>query len=134
MVIVGDGTASHQVVIASRQQWGDVDGALQAVSRLVETSTLSQQIAEQIERHGVGRVERQRLAKYLFGFGIAILGQECPCLAEAAEAGLGSARRGPAEAADGFVAMAERVDQGAGAKPGPCQRGGAPGGRVVAPE
>ncbi len=99
--------------------------------RLVETAALGQQIAEQIERHGVRRVEHQRLAKHLFGFRVAILGQECPCLAQAAEAGLGSARRGPAEAADGLVAMAERVDQGAGAEPDLGQRGENLGGTVI---
>src|SRR5882757_4697621 len=103
MVILRDGTTAHQVVVASRQQRRDVDGALQAVPRLVETAMFGQQIAEQIERHRVRRVEDERLAKYLFGFRIAILGQECPRLAETAEAGFRSARRGPAEAADGLV-------------------------------
>ena len=117
VVIARDGATPDQIVVASRQQRRDRDRAFEAFAGLVETAELREQIAQQIMRHGVPRIERQRLSQHLFGFLIAILGQQRPRLAKAAEAGLTSGRRRAAETADRLVAMAQCVDQGAGAEP-----------------
>ena len=117
VVIARDRAAPDQIVVASRQQRRDRDRALEAFAGLVETAELREQIAQQIMRHGVPRIERQRLSQHLFGFLIAILGQQRPRLAKAAEAGLTAGRRRAAETADRLVAMAQCVDQGAGAEP-----------------
>ena len=58
------------------------------------------------------------MSEYQFGFFLAILRQQRPCLAKAAEPGLTSGRRRAAETAERLVAMAQCVDQGAGAEPG----------------
>src|SRR5437763_15447573 len=68
-------------------------------------------------RHGVLRIVCQRLSQDQFGFVIAILDEQRPRLANAAEAGLTSSCCRTAETADRLVAMAECVDQGAGAEP-----------------
>src|SRR4029077_18630335 len=68
-------------------------------------------------RHSVPRIVRQCLSQHLFGFLIAILGQKRPCLAKAAEAGLTSGRRRPAETTDRLVAVSQFVDQSASAEP-----------------
>ena len=117
VVIARYGTTPDQIVVASRQQRRDRDGALEAFAGLVETAELREQIAQQIMRHGVAWIERQRVSQHLFGFLIAILGQQRPRLAKAAEAGLASGRRRAAETADRLIAMAQCVDQGAGAEP-----------------
>ena len=59
---------------------------MEAFAGLIETAVLRKQIAQQIMRHGVSRIECQRLSQHLFGFLIAILGQQRPRLAKPAEA------------------------------------------------
>jgi hypothetical protein len=117
VIIAGDGATPDQVVVASRQQWRDRNRALEAFAGLVETAELREQIAQQIMCQGVRRIVRQCLSQCLFGFWIAILGQQRPRLAQAAEAGLTSGRRGAAETANRLVTMAQGVDQRAGAEP-----------------
>ena len=68
VVSARDGATPDQIVVASRQQRRDRDRAREAFAGLVETAELREQIAEQIVRHGVRRVERQRLPQHLFGF------------------------------------------------------------------
>ena len=117
VVIARDPAAPYQIVIASRQQRRDRDRAFEALAGLVETAELREQIAQQIMRHGVPRIVRQRPSQHLFGFLIAVLGQQRPSLAQPAEAAVASGRRRAAETADRLLTMAQRVDQGAGAEP-----------------
>ena len=117
VVIARDRAAPDQFVVASRQHRRDRDRAFEACTSLVETAELSEQIAQQIISHGVPRIGHQRLSQYLFGFLIAILGQQRPRLAKAAEAVPISGRCRAPETADRLVAMAQRIEQGAGAEP-----------------
>ncbi len=73
-------------------------------------------------RHGVLRIGRQRFSQHQFGFVSALFGEQRTRLAQAAEARLASSRCGAAETFDRFVAMAQRVDQRAGAEPRLSQR------------
>jgi len=107
VVIARDTATPDQIIVASRQQRRDRDRPLEAFSGLVETAELTEQIAQQIVRHGVPRIESQRVSQHLFGFLIAILDQQRPRLAKAAEAGLTSGRRRAAETADCLLAMAQ---------------------------
>jgi len=102
---------------ASRQRWRDRDRALEAFAGLVETAEFRKQIAQQIVRHGVARINRYRVSQHPFGFLISILCQQRPRLAKVAEAGLPSGSRGATETADGLVAMPQCVNQRASAEP-----------------
>ena len=116
VVIARDGATPDQIVAASRQQRRDRDRAFEARAGLVETAEVREQIAQQIIRHRVHRIGRQRLSQRLFGFLISILDQQRPCLAKAAEA-ITSGYRCTAETTDRLVAMAQCVGQGPGAEP-----------------
>src|SRR5208282_5090768 len=100
-----DRAAPDQIVVASRQQRRDRDRAFEACTGLVETAELRVQIAQQIVRHGVPRIRHQSLSQHLFGFLTAILDQQRPRLAKAAEAGLTYGRRRTPETADRLLAM-----------------------------
>jgi hypothetical protein len=89
---------------------------------LFETTELGEQVTEQVVRHGVGRIEHERLSQHPFGFDVAIFGQERPCRAEASESRLRSRRCRAAKTADRLVAVAQCVDQCASAEPGLRQR------------
>ncbi|HEY6290894.1 MAG TPA: hypothetical protein VI455_04930 [Terriglobia bacterium] len=109
VVVTRDGATPDQIIVASRQQRRDRDRTLEAFAGLVETAELREQIAQQIMRHGVARVERQRLSQHPFGFLIAILGQQRSRLAKAAEAGVTSGRCRAAEIDDRLVAIAQCI-------------------------
>src|ERR1035441_8437434 len=68
-------------------------------------------------RHGVLRIERQRLSQHLLGFLVAILGQQGACLAQTAEARFTSSCRCAAKTTDSLVSMAQGVSQRAGPEP-----------------
>ena len=123
VVIAGDRATPDQIVVASRQQRRDRDRAFEARAGLVEAAEFREQIAQQIVRHGVRWIGYQRLSQHLFSFLIAILNQQRPRLAKAAEAGLATGRRRATETADRLVTMTQFVDQGAGAEPRLGQRG-----------
>src|SRR5438477_12757659 len=89
---------------------------------LIETSELGEQIAEKIVGHCVRWVLRQGPPEHALAFLITILGQKRPRLPQATERRFRTGRRGAAEAADCLVAVAECVDQRAGAEP--CLRQG----------
>jgi hypothetical protein len=117
VVITRDGATPDQVVVASSQQRRERDRVLEASAGLVETAELREQMAKQIMRQGVPRIERQRASQHQFGFLIALLGQQGPRFTEAAEASLTSGRRRASETANRLGAIAQGVEQGTGAEP-----------------
>lgn len=116
-IISGDGTTTNQIVVTSRKQRRDRDRALEAFASFIEAAKLREQITQQIMRHGVFGIVRQRLSQNLFSFLISILSEQRSRFAEAAEAGPASSGSRPAETTDGLVAMAQGVNQSAGAEP-----------------
>ena len=66
---------------------------------------LRKQVSQQIMRQGVPRIARQGVSQHLLGFPIAILNQQRPRFAEAAEAGIAAGRCRAAKAADRLIAM-----------------------------
>ena len=61
-VFIRNPAAADQIVVASCQQRRDRHRALETFAGLVETAELRELIAQQIMRHGVARIARQRLA------------------------------------------------------------------------
>jgi hypothetical protein len=126
-----DGTTPHEIVVAARHQRRVGNRTRETFARLLETTALGEQVAQQVLRQGIGGIERQHLPQCPFGFDVAIFGQERARRAEAAESRLPSRRRRAAETADRFVTMAHGVDQRAGAEPRLGQRRLQLGGTVV---